>query len=420
MASEGAKHFLDSISRNSQGSKKTYAVGLTHFQRFLNSRYENKYTLRSIIEPLSKNQINVYELLNDFISYLLTIKSTLSNKTVTLYLATMRSYFAYNDIDVVPYKFKRKVKVPKIYREDEEPIDASDVRKILLSCNNRRLKSYLLVLASGGMRAREACAIRLCDIDFSINPTKIHIRKEYAKTRVAREVYISDEATRFLKEWIQWKYRKRSTRSKTPVQQNTADLVFTSRTRVPPLVSGLYDKLRQEFSKILSVVGLDQRKEGMQRRKITLHSFRRLVKTVMSDQGLQDYSEWFLGHSKSPYYTKKELARRVIYARQCMKYLTFLDYTMLESTGKSIEAKLSEKEKEIQMLRHRDEMKDQEMQSMKEQIQTIKQSQRQSFEEFKVENHRIIKEAMAKFKATLSPKALERFSRKRIIEVLQE
>jgi hypothetical protein len=37
-----------------------------------------------------------------------------------------------------------------------------------------------------------------------------------------------------------------------------------------------------------------------------------------------------------------------------MKYLTFLDYTTLESTGKNIEAKLSEKEKEIQLLRQRD------------------------------------------------------------------
>ena len=43
--------------------------------------------------------------------------------------------------------------MPKMYREDEEALDASDIRKILLGCNNRRLKSYLLVLASGGMRA---------------------------------------------------------------------------------------------------------------------------------------------------------------------------------------------------------------------------------------------------------------------------
>jgi hypothetical protein len=34
-----------------------------------------------------------------------------------------------------------------------------------------------------------------------------------------------------------------------------------------------------------------------------------------------------------------------------MKYLTFLDYTTLESTGKNIEAKLSEKDKEVQLLK---------------------------------------------------------------------
>ena len=55
--------------------------------------------------------------------------------------------------------------MPKILNEKEEPIDAADIRKILLSCNNRRLKTYLLVLASGGSRAVEGCAIRIKDIN---------------------------------------------------------------------------------------------------------------------------------------------------------------------------------------------------------------------------------------------------------------
>lgn len=37
-----------------------------------------------------------------------------------------------------------------------------------------------------------------------------------------------------------------------------------------------------------------------------------------------------------------------------MRYLTFLDYEILEATGMGIEAKLSEKEKEIHLLRQRD------------------------------------------------------------------
>jgi hypothetical protein len=42
------------------------------------------------------------------------------------------------------------------------------------------------------------------------------------------------------------------------------------------------------------------------RREITLHSFRRFVKTTISDLGYQDFSEYFIGHSGSTYWTKKE------------------------------------------------------------------------------------------------------------------
>ena len=102
-----------------------------------------------------------------------------------------------------------------------------------------------------------------------------------------------------------------------------------------------------EFEKLLTIVGLDREKKGSRRRrKITLHSFRRFFKSVISDQANTDYSEWFLGHNKSPYYTRKEPPRREIYASKCMKYLTFLDYSTLETTGKNIEAKLSERDKQ--------------------------------------------------------------------------
>jgi hypothetical protein len=58
--------------------------------------------------------------------------------------------------------------------------------------------------------------------------------------------------------------------------------------------------------------------------------------------------------------------------------------------------------------------KDREIANLKERMQ----SYWQSFEEFKVENRRIIKEAMAKYTATLSPKALARFRKivKQLIE----
>jgi hypothetical protein len=42
----------------------------------------------------------------------------------------------------------------------------------------------------------------------------------------------------------------------------------------------------------------------------------------------------------------KEPVKREICATKCMKYLTFLDYSELETTGKNIEAKLEEKDRD--------------------------------------------------------------------------
>jgi hypothetical protein len=194
------------------------------------------------------------------------------------------------------------------------------------------------------LRAVEGCAIRIKDINFKIKPTTIHIRAEYVKTRVGRDIYISDEATHYLKQWLDWKYRERT--------RDPDDLVFnTFNLKSKPEI--LYVKLGAEFIKVLRAAGLDERKEGMRRRKITLHSLRRFVKTVISDGVGGDYSEWFLGHNGSVYYTKKESERREIYLTKCMKYLTFLDYTALEARGKSIEAKLSEKDREMQAMKQK-------------------------------------------------------------------
>jgi integrase len=125
---------------------------------------------------------------------------------------------------------------------------------------------------------------------------KGRIRKEYAKTRVARDIYISDEATHYLKQWIDWKYNNQE----RPRSPDPDDLIFTVHRGIKPKV--IYVKILEEFEKLLSIVGFDERKDGVQRRrKVTLHSFRRFVKTVISDQINQDYSEWFLGPHDSAF-----------------------------------------------------------------------------------------------------------------------
>jgi hypothetical protein len=63
------------------------------------------------------------------------------------------------------------------------------------------------------------------------------------------------------------------------------------------------------------------------------------------------------------YYTKKELERREMYLTKCMKYLTFLDYVALEARGKGIEARMSEKDREMRAMKEKYE---QDLQAIRE------------------------------------------------------
>jgi integrase len=124
-------------------------------------------------------------------------------------LAAVISYLGWHDIEIVPSKLKRMVTIPKVPGEPEHAIDVTDIRLLLHKCNNQRLKTYLLMLGSGGMRTIEALATRIKDIDFNTKPTTIHIRGQFSKTKRARDIFISDEATEALKDRIKLKYKDR-------------------------------------------------------------------------------------------------------------------------------------------------------------------------------------------------------------------
>lgn len=368
--------FLQSKARKSPQTAVVFYQALNYLDAYIAEQYNGKYDIQTIIPAIKKQKIDVYTLLNSFVTFLQ--KSTpygadLTPRTIRLYHTVAKSYFVYKDIDISPLKLRQRVSLPPIEREDEIAIDASDIRRILDVCSNRRLKAYLLVLASGGMRAMEALAIRECDVDWNginfadksdtVQPAIVGVRKQYSKTRRERHIFISNEAARFLNGWLEWKYRNQKPGTRNSSNQH---LVFAriktekdndAAVRQSPV--GLYDKMAHEFRQVLAAVGFVTRKQDgvYKRHVITFHSFRRFVKTTIANQYNSDYSEWFLGHSNSPYYTNKPDELEKNYKDKCMKYLTFLDYPMLEATTKDIESRLEavigQKDKEISELKRK-------------------------------------------------------------------
>jgi hypothetical protein len=51
---------------------------------------------------------------------------------------------------------------------------------------------------------------------------------------------------------------------------------------------------------------------------------RRFIKSTISDLGYSDYSEWFIGHSGSTYWRKKDSEKAEIF-KKIEPYLTFLN-----------------------------------------------------------------------------------------------
>jgi integrase len=338
------KAFLNSKSRNSLQTQKVYSFALSHFQTFLQSE---GYNIENVLSSIENKEINIYSLLDKFVSYLSERQDSsnsntkLSPSSILLYVAGVRSYLEYYDLEISSKRFQRKVTLPKKYKRIKEGLDPEDIRTILQSCTNYRLRMFLLLLASSGMRSMEALSLKTNDIDFNSNPTKIHVRAEYSKTKQSRDIYISDECSNELKKYIEQKADKMSTFN---------DLIFGKRGETKPM--SIYRKLLEHFHKVLEKVDKDKRKDGqgIQRRELTFHSFRTFVKTVISTQTSDSFSEYILGHSYSTYWSMKEPQRRELYLK-CMPFLTFLDYGTVQSIGKDYESKLKERDQEVEILR---------------------------------------------------------------------
>lgn len=351
--------YLESKARNSQKTGFTYMKALLKFSRFSSGQYPS-YNIETILAPLVKKEIDVYHLLDKFVAYM--IENHNSAATIQSYMAAVRGYLGYYDIDIIEQRFKNKVTLPKNRKEDERPLDVQDIRQIILATTSRRLRAYCLVLASAGMRAGEALAIQHENIDFTAHPTKIYMKAQYSKNRLPREVYISDEATDSLKRWIDHKYEDKKA-------NNPKDFVFALMENATP--EGMYGNMAIEFRNVMRSLDLNKKRDDGKRYEITLHSFRRFVKTVVEDQTSHSFSEYLIGHKKSPYYNKKEPERRELFRTRCMRYLTFRDYSALEAAGKSIDVKLEEKVKEIAYLRKRDEMNNDALVSLSERLMQL-------------------------------------------------
>ena len=374
--SESLKKFIQSVTVRNKITAIQYNSRLLIFERCLKKNY--KINLDILIQKIKSTEYNPYDIFNDYCIFLQN-NYNLGSLAFRDKIITVKTFLEYNDIEISPRKFKLKVRFPKIVLRNKAAIDKEDIIKILNGCSNLRLKTYLMLLASTGMRATEALSIRLKDLDLESNPAKLIIRGQYTKKRVDRYVFLTREVVEQLKIWIDFKYRTRRisnkdkktgksmSKYKTP-EMNQNELTFSIKQTSDPKPEVLYKNLVETFEKTLDRIGMGEREDGNEiRREITLHSFRRFVKTTISDLGYSDYSEWFIGHSGSTYWRKKDNEKAEIF-KKIEPYLTFLNILQLNRQGADLETKIEELQDINHLLRNKQNEREEQIKKLEESV----------------------------------------------------
>lgn len=360
----------DYLQNMSIQNSKTATV-VRHFLADYTAFVKSKYgvDLDSHVGQIKSGDADVYESLMAYVQYLDATKLKTgknSPATVRQKIKSAKRFLEYSDIDISPAKFKLKVKMPKSVRREKSPLTKEMVREILNACQDIRLKTFIMWLASSGWRSSESMSLRIRDLDLSKSPGVVHIPGENTKTKTDRHTYLTAEMEKQLKEWLAYKYRARTNvlfNRQTqgwdhvklkPVQRPT-DYIFlpyhedATFHENPRTLEYAYGNMQRSFLQLAKRLGYRTSSNG-KHCDLTFHTFRRLVYTTIDGLGLNQFAEYYIGHSTSEYWNKPE-AEKISTFRRIEPYLTYLDLSRLEVANADIEAQLLAKDHEIMSLK---------------------------------------------------------------------
>jgi integrase len=347
------------IARKGIGSERTgitYQSKLNRFAFFIFKTYNQPFD--DYVEALKLQKPAVaYDLLADYAAYLKPI-----HKPNELRQKVKRAYkfLKFCGVEMDAEDFREQVTLPREEFPEFEGTDKDSIIELLNNCKNMRLKTALLIYAAMGPRKTQACAIRNSDVD--LEKETITFRKEYAKMRAEYTRPMPRELADQIRIWNRWKYRVRpwvrvgeKREAMKPEPQPDELLLATWDHKHVPTPKGVADAVYDEFQELADRIKM-RRKNG--RRVITFHRLRAFAKSMISDLGYGDFSEWWIGHKHSTYYRKPEKERMELF-RKIEPYLTFLDPKAMEKHRQDMQDQMDEMRREIDLLKKRDEAKKQ-------------------------------------------------------------
>src|SRR6478752_10009734 len=181
--SDAVSKYIKNVSIMSKSTAYAYSRRLASFENFLSTAF-GALAVDKLIRRIKEGDQDVFDVLNEYSSYL--SNTGISTNTMKQRIITVKNFLEYHDVDISPRKFKLKIKLPKSIRKNKEALSKEDITHILNACSDIRLKTYVMLLASTGMRAQEAVSLRIKDfhLDEKSMPARLSVRGEYTQTGV--------------------------------------------------------------------------------------------------------------------------------------------------------------------------------------------------------------------------------------------
>lgn len=339
--------YLDSmyVISHSHNTIKSYKTRIHLFREFLKENYDmDEYDL---LDYYKEEKIDILKIFKEFVVYM--DKTGRGARTIRNALSVNKGYLRHMGIKIDSEDLKLIVKVPKVIRIREMPLDKEIIARLL---RNAKPKLYLaiIVAVSTGMRIGEVVNLKISDIDFNENPIKVYLRANTTKTRQSRECFLTAEATNALKDYLK-RYHNWFEGIKDPQIIEKQIFATVYRHRGPFIAESIIKTLQTELREIVRAIPDLNVKDENGRQAIHLHSLRKFFRTTVGNAVGRDFAEAIMGHSfyLDTYYQLSEDKKKEMYL-EAEPYLTMSDFKAVENNLKQMNEKYQSLENKLKNL----------------------------------------------------------------------
>jgi integrase len=346
------KQFLDSMYLISHSKKTiaTYKTALNHFKKFTLLHY-NCDELH-IVEQIKSDKLDLYAVIRDFIIYL--DQKQIRPRGIHSYLSGLKGFLRHMGLKINSDDFKQLVKIPRVVKTREIPVTKEMILRVLHN-SSPKLQTAILVCTSSGLRIGELVQLKLSDIDFESNPTKINIRSEIAKGSMSRETFITTETTHALQDYLK-RYFGWIENNPNLNLQNT--MIFG---RISDVKTGNTPEFSLDSAKQILQASLRKQIENIPELNIKnengllaihFHALRKFFRTTLGNACGRDYAEALMGHGfyMDTYYQLPEEKKKQMYL-DAEPHLTISDYEAIKHKINSFSIEQKKLKKIIEKLR---------------------------------------------------------------------